>query len=362
MDAKEQFQSRPVRADRGAGLGVMLLAGMILIVPLLGAKGASSQQAAPERPETAKAVPATGTVEGLLEAWRASEKQRERFTLAYEQVSDGDELYHHPQYAARSGKRTFYSRGEVRYDGARIFFSNIQWAKSANENLAIPKDQPKKRAWLWDGRVYYFYTPGVSVVVNPGHGDQNVHLIVPTAVIRGHVCDMSETVDVAVRRSESHRLRPKPERIGGCPCAVIEASGKEGRQTLWIDTQRGNSLVKAEVHLTAGDMLNGKPIEKGYRYDVTLSKVHLQQINGVWFPTNFTYDVSERFPDGHIRTHTENKFSEIKVNPDFDAIRAFVPTMIADGERVRFIGSKRKQYYTWQKGEVLDEAGRKVEF
>jgi hypothetical protein len=165
-----------------------------------------------------------------------------------------------------------------------------------------------------------------------------------------------------VRRSKTAQLRPKPEMIDGSPCVVIEASGKEGRQTLWIDTQRGNNLVKAVVHLTEGDLLRDKPLEKGYQIDGTISKVQLKKIDGTWFPTDYIYDYSQLFPTGHFKSHSQCNFSRIKVNPDLEALQAFVPAMIEEGLRVKLTGDKSKKRYTWHKGEILDEQGQKAVF
>ena len=176
-------------------------------------------------------------------------------------------------------------------------------------------------------------------------------------------------LDGILKKARRISVRPKPERLRGSVCYVIEADTRYGEFKVWLDSEHGYHPAKMEVFVGLGDDIGdpGKPsiITKadGITRQYTMSNVRFAKVDGVWVPM-------EKDSRSHIVLGSENGFSsgrghfkrlKIVLNPDHDALGSFEdPTKnlqldpeLQDGT-VLYTGDSTKG--TWNSGKAAAEA------
>ncbi len=140
----------------------------------------------------------------------------------------------------------------------------------------------------------------------------------------GYLANDVEPLPEVLRKSKSITVRPKPEQVGSSLCAVMEATSKHGRYTLWVDESDG-AVRKAEVIKNNGDCYNslrqlgrvemdGSPVSQ-MRF--TMDDVMVESIQGKMVPVSATLQTSFILADG--RTHTirqEHTRQDLDLAPD----------------------------------------------
>jgi hypothetical protein len=155
------------------------------------------------------------------------------------------------------------------------------------------------------------------------------------------------------------------EIINGDRCWVIDGATPSGNYKLWLDQSAGLRIRQAEVIKTKGDKIgaDGQLPFKGPR--VTLTDIQLsvhditfQKFGDALIPVSGQMDEARTYDDGQVDdTHSVGTRSNIKINPDFAAIHAFImdaipdetPVMISDGKKIN------SSHNVWRDGKVVDK-------
>lgn len=145
-----------------------------------------------------------------------------------------------------------------------------------------------------------------------------------------HICDI-------LKQATTVALRPAMEDVNDHPCYVLMAETKGGRYTLWLDAARGFNLRRAVIEKT--DM-GPSPLK------IVIDDVTIAEIDGRWIAVSGTFATSnQRFT---------SKRTDVKLNPDFEAMKAFVVDGIPNGTRMVCTDSQEKGVvYVWMNGRIV---------
>jgi len=138
-----------------------------------------------------------------------------------------------------------------------------------------------------------------------------------------------------LRGQKQKNLGNDKELVGGYPCHVISAHTAHGDYKLWIDADHGYNVRHAVIALEGDDLAWGAPLSQWTgkrtsnrrysRVEMEIDDVTIQEINGHFFPTEGTFVAKILYSDGTVRHRKQKvKRTNIKWNPDFDAMGAFV--------------------------------------
>jgi len=161
------------------------------------------------------------------------------------------------------------------------------------------------------------------------------------------------------------RLEQQMESIEGFPCYVIDAITKHGHYRLWIDLEHGYQWRRVKVRKEGSDLLGGQPMDADLNqkdnaempypmtavksYDLEISNVTVQQVEGTYLISGAKETSIETHVTGEKLTQvTDIRLSKATMNPDFEAMRAFVPD-IPDGTKLRSLDSPNT-YFVWENG------------
>lgn len=147
------------------------------------------------------------------------------------------------------------------------------------------------------------------------------------------------------------RLRDVREDIGGTSCYVLEATTKHGRVTAWIAPEKGYNALKWVIHKTSGDLYDERPISSN-SWTAVFDSVELQKVGDVFVPKGGVFTNTIEHTDGStIFDRIEYKTSDIRLNPDFDALGAF-KIDLPDGTWV-YMREDPGVRYVWQNGKIV---------
>jgi len=172
----------------------------------------------------------------------------------------------------------------------------------------------------------------------------------------GHVARLLE-------ESPSTRLAEKMQEVGGCACFVLEAKLASGTYKLWVDPSCGFNIRKATVHKTTGDVLDGEPLPiQSPLSDRTLSEVQLvvddvkiAKLDGRYFPVSGAMTSTWVYgAKGCSRLRITSTRSDIRFNPDFGKLCAFVMDKIPNGTLVIDDDDEEgTTFYRWWNGRPI---------
>jgi hypothetical protein len=267
-----------------------------------------------------------------------------------------------------SRKGTSLNREEFRFDGVRGCYIDYAWGKPSPDGPYVPEGNPWFTYMLTanDGQEYWYGRAGNSDI---GHvdldrtmhaanrGEEMLAYVFRGGTAMGYFYGDIERVDRILQSSPGVTVRDKTEEVGGSQCYVIDATTDRGQYTLWMDPQRGYSIVKATVTRKAGDKMYGRVLGAGAQYLITVSNVESVNKDGVWVPTGGDSEFYSVLP-GQRKSHQLARLREmdITINPDHDALGSFDPNaVIRDGVKVNVHnpGSNLVAQYIWQKGGKL---------
>jgi len=140
--------------------------------------------------------------------------------------------------------------------------------------------------------------------------------------------------------------------INGSPCYVITMESREGRFKVWIDPNHGCNFARAEFLQREGDLRYGEPLPKGLNVYNLYEDISFEEIDGAWVPVEMSRLKRNLWPKGHSTTTYHDEITEIRLNPDFDALDAFSPHFIPDGAKVYF-EEEKESTHIWKDGKPV---------
>lgn len=155
------------------------------------------------------------------------------------------------------------------------------------------------------------------------------------------------------------RVRPENDSINGTECVAIEFESKLGRGTIWLAPEYGYNLAKADIVAVAGDVKfprTGRRYPEGYRNHYLYQDVSFERIDGVWFPTSMTSRCEHEQPNWKSVRITQCKLTDIRLNPDLDALGVFSKADIEEGALAVYLGRSLPSttlLYRWLGGRVV---------
>ena len=98
--------------------------------------------------------------------------------------------------------------------------------------------------------------------------------------------------------------------------------------------------------------VHGKPLPKGYVQNFALSVDRFERIQGLWVPMEAHSSYHRSKPNGDYEKSTMHRTrTEVILNPDFDAQKAFVPDDVRDG--ALFSRGGMPGSFLWEKGALV---------
>jgi hypothetical protein len=341
---------------------------------------------------TGKANQKWPSVDELLDKIEKSQNQCDKiksYILKYEISGQGDCSFMGP------GKRARHEYQEYYTDGKRFYKSKKVWGNCMKgEDLFIPKDDPKLSAWLWDGKLHFFWgkssakfakhyaqrkykktaerehflkrkMTGSTTIARKNLSESRSSVKSFVGLKMGYLMGDVERIDKVLRQAEKLTLKNKMPVAGNSRCYVLRAkSSKYGTYEVWIDPEHGYNIAKAKLYkgpnhkkITAWLVSKGTTIK--YQYD----NVKFKKIDGMWIPVEADRKYDEQYASGDYNTSaTHYKRTEVVLNPEFDE-KTFVPK-IPNGYSVSSIfieeDAGEKKNYTWQGGSIVDDDGNKL--
>ena len=146
-----------------------------------------------------------------------------------------------------------------------------------------------------------------------------------------------------LKQSGRARLESATEKVDGVSCYVVEGDTSNGHYTLWVDPLARYCIRGARVHKDKGDLYYGKPLpySSGERWAETvdlrveLRGVRLAEFDGVVIPVEEVIGKTEMLADGTtLESRDVVTRSNIRLDPDFDVLNAFVVREVPDGTSV----------------------------
>jgi RNA polymerase sigma factor (sigma-70 family) len=191
------------------------------------------------------------------------------------------------------------------------------------------------------------------------------------AFLSGLYVDADGTVAGVMRSASSVAVHPKTEEVAGKPVYIMEATGKYGRYTLWLDKESYLPL-RMTIHKDADDLfgsirLSRKIIpEPGCTYDIPLSpektrdividEIQIEKRGNTYVPVGAKVTSVSAYADGQ-RTRWQSITSRTAVDlaPDFAALRSF-EVDVPEGTPVRFVDELRQRdrvRFEWRQGKAV---------
>lgn len=245
---------------------------------------------------------------------------------------------------------------EFRTDGKKIdLIMNREMNLDSPDDKVFPEYISQKRS-IWDDKKWIECNYGVAAnvktngfVSNEEH-QKNIFVSVGYggSTLDGTFFGDLKRIEIVLSQASEISLRPKIEAINGSDCYVIDAITPNGKYNLWIDPEHGYNIAKAKVQKVNNDLLGGKPVnyvsaaKKKAKFDgiktetrkeflLSLDKVEFQKVNDVWVPMEATIQYTSKYMDGRVITEqNHHKRTFVDLDPDFNAVNAFVPD-IPDG-------------------------------
>ena len=271
-----------------------------------------------------------------------------------------------------------YEVSEFRTDGTRVDYRANLWHLDAKDD-PIPIENANYRSFIWDSKSFFEYRrsskdPGIVFIANNDRKKLNqVSVIYQGAPLMGIFFGDDQRVDSILQKANTISLREKTEQVSESECYVIEAVTQHGEYTVWIDPEHGYNIARAKLEKDKRDIAwNGKTINeldpinpdaptnirRGFGKKVGLSfslqKVRFEKIGDIWVPMEADYEYEKTYEDGRVVIVTNHhKRTEINLNPDFTAVRAFIPDIL-NGAKA-YIEGVTSIGYRWIDGKLVPD-------
>ncbi len=202
-------------------------------------------------------------------------------------------------------------------DGKMLERGSINFSRIMNEEFFLVADKHH------DADTYFafvkrdFNQEQASLGCFPPHGH----------FLEGRVGAVGPRKTMAKKLAESGTARlVRTEEIDGTMCYVVEAKAADGAFTAWIAPDKGYNALKYTITKTGTDLLNGRPMDQTQisNWTIVVDSIALTKVGERYLPVAGHYTHRTLFKDGLEKTTAvQVKRSEIDLNPDFEALRAF---------------------------------------
>lgn len=264
-------------------------------------------------------------------------------------------------------KRKEHSADEFRLDGERGCWNYTRWGNvAANGGWRDKGDVYGSR--LYDGKSFYQYNksrnsktyPNGRVYLTRSNVEPGSIKLATESVLPGFHSGNNGRIDKVFRQGRRVSVRERMENVGGSNCYVIDAVTRYGRQTAWIDPERGHNVRKLVIRRRPGDKNGHLTLKKGQKYDYRFEVHRFKKVENAWIPEQFSCRMAQNFSPKDVHSgKTDGKLIEVTLNPNHDALGSFSPDDVQNGAVVYITGIKRKTF-RWQDGKVVDKTGQVV--
>jgi hypothetical protein len=268
----------------------------------------------------------------------------------------------------------YRENAEFRYDNGRYDILRNTWVGLRSADEPTPLSTAQNYRQIWDGNTVYdgmffkdanFTNLKVKRIVVSTDGsdtDRNTTVGYYGAPLNGVLTGDMRPMTQILKDSENLLLRKTREWVGSSLCFVVEASGEDGRYKIWIDPEHGYNIAKAQVDKTGNDRAFGERMEhpsyipefRVTAHSFVLDNVRFEKVDDKWVPAEADFKTTTEYNGKQVITQKRHhKRTYVNLNPDFEAVGAFVP-QIPNGTGVDIFETQGVKY-KWQDGKaVLD--------
>lgn len=146
------------------------------------------------------------------------------------------------------------------------------------------------------------------------------------------------------------------EIVNGVPCYVLGATGKYGKVTAWIASERGHNAMKWVVEKSPHHLFDGERFSTRWpetkKWIAAFDLIETQKVGDRYLPKKalFTHTIEQK--DGTRKVFGfDYEISDVRLNPDFVTLEAF-RIDLPDGTRV-YVEEAPGVKYVWQNGKIV---------
>jgi len=312
-----------------------------------------------------KAKPKTPTAFELLDKYGENADKMKSIIFKTYSLTEIVRTYSIPGQPAM--KRKMHSEDEHRLDDKRGFWSYTRWGNVAPSGAWRDKGA-LYGSRLYDGKSFYQHDksrnskirPNGKVYLTRSNVEKGSIQLATESTLPGFHSGNDGRIDKVLRQARRISVRGRMEKVGDSSCYVIDAVTRYGRQTVWIDPEKGHNMRKLIISRIPGDKNGYLTLKKGQKYDYHFEVHSFKKVEDAWIPEQYSCRMARYFnPKDVHRGKTDWKLIEVTLNPDHEALGSFSHDDVQNGAVVSIIGVERKTF-TWQDGKIVDKTGQIV--
>jgi len=271
---------------------------------------------------------------------------------------------------------------EVRYDGDRYDIIRNRWYDLESADAPTPLSEAQNYRQIWDGNTvfdgWFFAADNMQDIANnrivmsydedaAGHN----YPFEFGAPLNGILMGDDRPATTILREAKELTLRPNTELVGNSQCYVLEAVGKQGTHTIWIDPEHGYNIAKARVYKSGANLAFGrtmglkdppvlvpgtnKPRPEVTKYSFEVTNVKFEKVGDTWVPMEGDFNMEIEYDGGRriVKEEKHSKRTYLDINPDFEAVGAF-GSDLPNGVRVQMPEAPGVTY-RWQDGKLVTD-------
>ena len=197
----------------------------------------------------------------------------------------------------------FYTAKSVYFsDGERIDLTLRDW---------IASDYKKREGFIgskqvqvvWDGSKFYMYHESeetdnsyVDIMSDDSKKLDTFQKSYPGAQLDGFFQGNDKDISTIFREADEVKLYDTKENVNGSLCYVLEIRNEYGKQKIWLDSEHGYNICKAEVIKSGDDLYYGIPLSETKSSNpkasiqFRINKVEFEERNNLWIPMSVEYE------------------------------------------------------------------------
>ena len=303
------------------------------------------------------------TAAELLDKYTENADKMKSIIFKTYSLSEIERTYSTPGQPAT--KHQIHSEDEFRRDGNRGFWSFVRWGNvGPGEGWREKGDVYGSR--LYDGECFYqhdkarhskTFPNGRVYIIRKNVDRGSIQLATEGSVLLGFFSGNDGRIDTVLRQARRMSVRDRMERVGDSSCYVIDAVTKYGRQTVWMDPEKGHNVRKIVISRQPGDRNGSLLLKKGQKFDCMCEFLSFRKAADAWIAEQFTGTMAQYLSPRDVHSGKSNgKLLEVTLDPNHEALGSFSPHDVSNGAVVYLMDVKRRTY-TWQDGKVVDKDG-----